>query len=709
MKLTKNKQFRGSFSSVFGTYNCPRKFYYQKVAKLPGISNLDYANAGNCVHNLLEDYIKRWVPTTYNEFLLAWKQSSINDLNVDDYFEMYKNGMIYCDKLRNENLTLVPEMCFSFDDIIGFFDVVDVNNHIVIDWKTSKIRPASKKGYIKQLKLYSWLYFRKFGVIPEVRLVFLRDTSDIMSITFEKSEIDFIEKEYMQLYEEIKEKITNDYSIDKWATNKKECFFCGYKHLCLYNNNKVTYKFILKENNIYLKANEGVIDGTIDKLIGDNLQYEVAGATFIRKSGSNWDGIVRFYSKKLHKFPIGFFTRVKNLLIEHYKKINIGFELEIIDLNKYKICDVDIKATKLKGITLYDYQREAVEKAVSKERGIIQLPTGAGKTVIFSDIVRKLKVKTLIVVDTILLLNQIKTRLEHYLDIEVGIIGNGLDIQKDITVATMQTLTKNIYNYKLFLDNVNCLIIDECQIASTTSIQTINKFTPNKKYIIGTSATPTREDGEEMKIEAILGDVIYKKDREHLEKLGIIHKPIVNFMTYENKDIEGIKYHDVYVDGIVNNDERNNVIKNLTKHYDGKQILILTKLLEHQGNLKKLIPDAYIINGGLNEIVRKNVMKGFEDGKIKILIATISIFEKGVDIPRLDVVINASANKGKNREIQSLGRVLRLFEGKEKAVYIDFIDKGNRFLFAHSNKRVKALREDGVEVNKINIEKLKEK
>ena len=108
--------------------------------------------------------------------------------------------------------------------------------------------------------------------------------------------------------------------------------------------------------------------------------------------------------------------------------------------------------------------------------------------------------------------------------------------------------------------------------------------------------------------------------------------------------------------------------------------------------------------GGTNKKDREEIFKAFIDGKISVLISTISIFAEGIDIPSLDIVINAAANKGDVKSIQVLGRVLRTLKGKKDAYYYDFIDETKFFRLA-SLARMKAFRNEGHEVTVIDKER----
>jgi len=132
----------------------------------------------------------------------------------------------------------------------------------------------------------------------------------------------------------------------------------------------------------------------------------------------------------------------------------------------------------------------------------------------------------------------------------------------------------------------------------------------------------------------------------------------------------------------------------------GKKILILTKLVDHGKFLEETIPRSKHLYGGTNKKERAEIFKDFTDGNLDVLISTISIFAEGIDVPQLDIVINAAANAGEVKTIQVLGRVLRKLVGKENAMYFDFYDETKFFRLA-SLARMRALRREGHMVEKV--------
>lgn len=153
------------------------------------------------------------------------------------------------------------------------------------------------------------------------------------------------------------------------------------------------------------------------------------------------------------------------------------------------------------------------------------------KTYCAIDIMCRLKVKTLIVVDMSLLIEQFLESIHKFTkvhDTRIGIIkAKDRDIEnKDIIIATAQTLSKDTELLKKLSKFVSFLIIDEVQIASCDMIQKIVKeLVP--KYQLGLSGTPYRDDGMDFLITESVGPIIHKANRKDLVDAGSMVTPIL--------------------------------------------------------------------------------------------------------------------------------------------------------------------------------------
>lgn len=175
----------------------------------------------------------------------------------------------------------------------------------------------------------------------------------------------------------------------------------------------------------------------------------------------------------------------------------------------------------------------------------------------------------------------------------------------------------------------------------------------------------------------------------------------INQVVDKNLDIDNENndnYHNVYDLKITNNTERNNIIKEIVDKNKDKKILILTKLIKHGENLNALIENSRLITSGTNKVTRKEDFNSYKLDEYNVLIGSSQIFSTGIDIPDIDIIINAGANKSDVTTIQSIGRCMRKTDDKEYAYYFDFVDDGSRYFTNSSKQRRQILEEFGHEI-----------
>ncbi|OOM68302.1 DEAD/DEAH box helicase family protein [Clostridium sp. BL-8] len=145
---------------------------------------------------------------------------------------------------------------------------------------------------------------------------------------------------------------------------------------------------------------------------------------------------------------------------------------------------------------LYDYQHTAVEAILKHDNGILWASTAFGKTVVAANIISSRNVSTLIIVNSIQLIEQWEEKLKIFLETNkntIGRLGGGKKkVSNIIDIATMQTLNK-IDDLDNILNNYGQIIIDECHHIAAFTFEKIMKAAKSK-YILGLTATPNRKD-----------------------------------------------------------------------------------------------------------------------------------------------------------------------------------------------------------------------
>ena len=378
-------------------------------------------------------------------------------------------------------------------------------------------------------------------------------------------------------------------------------------------------------------------------------------------------------------FPSGLLPRVLDWLTVRELK----YDLEDLRIepkrNSVKIM------TKVPFPELRYYQLDAIDKFNLDGRGIVVLPTGTGKSILCAKIIWELGVKTLIITPNKSITDMMEEVMSKH-------FGTGLvevlntkttKIKKAISICNIQALIK--INPEVFI-NQDAVIIDEFHHSSASTYQEVNlKHLKNTYFRLGLTATNFRNDGSDLALEGVLSEVLYEYEIPKAIKDGFLVKP--EFIIMANGiQIQETNYQKVYKKGIVLNEDRNSTIAEIAEREKDAKTIILVQYKEHGEILKGLIPWAEFIHGEEKDSDRERMMKDFKDGDLKCLIGT-SVIGEGVDLPCAEVLIMAGGGKARSQVIQNIGRVLRIYPGKEKAIIYDFRDLDGGFLEEHSIER----------------------
>ena len=226
----------------------------------------------------------------------------------------------------------------------------------------------------------------------------------------------------------------------------------------------------------HIKINKNDIDQKIYSFIDRNLtfinpKYKNAIEFSINKSKAS------FIPKNIKAFSVkGNYIYVSrgflDPLLDFFNKQNIYYTLR----DKTITNESSLELSKIK---LRPYQKKASVKAIRKTNGVIKMPCGAGKTITLTDIIRKLKQNTLIIVHTNFIMNQWKNYFLEKYDYTPGVIQGDICDIKPITLAMIPTLyARNLDND--FLNYWGCVVTDECFSPDTLVMLPNGKYTKIK-------------------------------------------------------------------------------------------------------------------------------------------------------------------------------------------------------------------------------------
>jgi superfamily II DNA or RNA helicase len=426
-----------------------------------------------------------------------------------------------------------------------------------------------------------------------------------------------------------------------------------------------------------------------------------------------WDGKIKLL--KRDKLPSGLFWAT-------YKEIEKERHI------KFKIKrDVNVPYTKSKRHWIlsdgkYDFQNECVDKVVhticNGKGGLILNATGSGKTRIFAMIASRLDCDLLFVVDQLNLLDQARKDIAEHLGERIGKVGESHFRLGRVTVGTIQTLHAHRKDKKFlqWFKHIDVIAIDEVHTMlgkSNFDVMTIAKplATIGLTATLGLSQKQTR-----LKAYSLCGPVLYEYPIKKGMKDEVLSQGIGVQLCYANHiaDIAGYSANEAYDTYIVNNAERNHIITRLVSKANklGKYTIVLVDRLKHLEDLSKRLDKKDILHKVVSGTFKgkhikvseriKHVSK-FEKGKIRVILAN-KVMKKGVDIKRVDIVINATGRKSKNDAIQIFGRGVRKHKDKAGLIYIDIADidtERRNWFYKASKSRIKALKQIGISIQKI--------
>ena len=459
------------------------------------------------------------------------------------------------------------------------------------------------------------------------------------------------------------------------------------------------------------------------------LTIAVPGARYTHLfKNKQWDGTKCFYDYKHNAVPIGFLSRV-------IKRFNLT-SFDIKDTRVYK--PIKFAMPKLHGITLRDYQREAIFDGFDNKNCLIQAATNAGKSAIIAGLTKILREEgVLILTHRKEILWQLKQMIVDMTGLNIGVITAGLcEYDPKINMGMILTLVNRLDaddEVMQAFNNAKVIMVDECHHGQSASFQTILRRSP-AIYRFGFSGTVQEEDSYDgWQTRMYIGDVVFNITNKELIEAGVSAKPkifvhrIMHHIDYPrihdlirqklvdagkidekrmpewsiNQEIFKRVYMQVVKENIVENQERNGVIlREACGTYKDSQILIVVDYLEHGKLLYDLLWEheknnvAYI--HGTSE-TRQGSLDRFRQGKLRVLIST-NIIDEGIDISRIQMLFLAGGKKSRRQILQRIGRGLRRKEGSNTVHILDFYDSDDKHLEKHSKERLKIYRKEGFEL-----------
>jgi superfamily II DNA or RNA helicase len=355
------------------------------------------------------------------------------------------------------------------------------------------------------------------------------------------------------------------------------------------------------------------------------------------------------------------------------------------------------------GVTPRVYQAAALTAWLDQAgRGVVVLPTGAGKTVVALMAIERLAARTLIVVPTIELLGQWRAALIERLGLPesaVGVVGGGQRDVRDLTVITFDSAAMPARR----LAGFDLLIVDEVHhLPADRYRRIVTKVAA--PFRLGLSATLERGDGRHRDLDDLIGPVVFqrwpselRRDRhiadyvEHRLHVDLSpaeqsrHEMLMAefrwylsnhrvppgpdfFMTllrragHDPAARQALQAHRQARMIALNAEAKIGRIAELLARHRGDRVIIFAEYTALVDTISRRLPRE-----------RRALLAGFREGRLSKL-ATGRVLNEGVDLPDANVAIVASGSSATREYIQRLGRILR--PKAETAVLYEIITRG---------------------------------
>ena len=402
---------------------------------------------------------------------------------------------------------------------------------------------------------------------------------------------------------------------------------------------------------------------------------------------------IRLFNREELTFPLGLLQRVRTVLMEQ----GIGGELEMLHEAPTKKFDFVWQGDEPR-----DYQVAAITNTLQAGRnGMVVMPTGTGKTMVGALLIKELGLKTLWVVHSVDMVNQITKFMKQYLGLKVGQIRGGKFDLKTITVCSAASLAKAWKKLGIMEWFPELLIEDECHHAGAyKNFQALQRV-DTCYYRYGMTATPDRTGGDRIVLEAAYGQVLYEIERANMEDQGWLLPVKLELIDIEKEHAisKGLnKWQDIYTAGITKHVVRNQRIADVVKRLvsEGRQVLVDVDEISHVQTLIPLLEGGIPVTGQESGKKRDKIYEAFRQGKFQVLFGTV--LKEGLDLPTTGAIVLGGGKKSKIKVLQEIGRGLRPSGGMTECIIVDFMDQQHYQLFEHCQERFRTYERSGFDV-----------
>jgi len=438
-----------------------------------------------------------------------------------------------------------------------------------------------------------------------------------------------------------------------------------------------------------------------------------------------WDGKIRLLNLMTGQIYAGLLPKI----YQYAKQRNLSFSMDESlypnsDITDQMVQDfIDDLGTSFEA---RDYQFKAVAHAAKFNRALFLSPTASGKSFIIWLLTRfhtEQDRRVLVIVPTVALVKQMVGDFKEYNndtpeDCHMISAGASKSSNKQITVTTWQS----VYKMKAaWFNQFDAVIGDEAHNFKSKALIHILENTPNIKYRFGFTGTLDGSKTNKLVLEGLFGSVVNVEKTKNLIDNGTLADfdtiQAIN-LQYSDADRKHVankcKKYQEETDWLVASEERNKYICKLAHKVPGNTLVLVNYVEKHGDVLVEMLKKTgdkpvFYIHGNVDVNEREEICKKIEDLEECILVASFGSFATGSNVKRLHNMILASSTKSTIRLLQSIGRILRRGNGKEKSTLYDIVDdlrwnSRENYGITHFIERTKIYDEQGFKYKIQNVE-----
>ena len=456
---------------------------------------------------------------------------------------------------------------------------------------------------------------------------------------------------------------------------------------------------VSKRNEAYVKIK---CDRGIAQELSDYFTFFVPGHQFTPAFRNRiWDGKIRLFDLRTFELYHGLVTYIENFCVEREYTLEYGDprpdlseDYPVYHADKF-IEELDLHSRN-EPIGVRDYQKHAYIHAMRNKRTLLLSPTSSGKSLIIYLIIRQLLEykceKGLIIVPTTSLVEQLYSDFADYSshngwlaeeNIHRIYQGKEKETTLPLTISTWQSLYKQPKEY---FEQFDFIMGDEAHLFKAQSLVSIMANCINAKYRIGLTGTLDGTKTHKLVLEGLFGSVEkVTTTKELMDNKQIADFTIKCLVLKHDDEICKLMKEKTYqeeMEYLILNENRNKFIKNLSVSLNGNTLILYQYVDKHGKILYDMISNTknigerkiFFVYGKTDTETREDVRRITEKENDAIIVASYGTFSTGINIRNLHNVIFASPSKSRVRNLQSIGRGLRLGDNKTEAVLYDIAD-----------------------------------